>query len=135
MLMWFNTLHYSLFWPIMLHQNQNLTQYWLSKDLTSCWKLWLNSYSKYTVAQNKPDTIKIGIISWCFIGPKILYYGVIGMTIGMLVMHYFSFWPCILCLICLHICTLAEYQIHAPKNPKMWQLWVLSDNIFWLSLD
>ena len=46
--------------------------------------------SNYTVAQNKPDTIKIGIISWCFIGPKILYYGVIDMTVGILIMHTFS---------------------------------------------
>ena len=89
----------------------------------------------YTVARNKPDTIKSVMISWCFIRPKILYHGVIGMTIENLIMHHLSFWPCILWLRYLHICTLAEYQIHAPKIPEIWTLWVLSDNIFWLSLD
>ena len=74
----------------------------------------------YTVVQNKPDTIKSVIISWCFIGPKILYYGFIKMTVGILIMHNSSFWACILWLICLHICSLAEYQIHTPKNPEMW---------------
>ena len=37
-----------------------------------------------------------------------MYDGVIGMTFEILIMHHFSFWPCILCLICVHICILAE---------------------------
>ena len=63
--------------------------------------LW--NHLSYTEAQNKPDTTKSVLISWCFISPKFLYYGVIGMAIGILIMHHLRFWPCILCLRYLHI--------------------------------